>query len=96
MSVHYTENDARPRCPGCGHSCCPHAGLECGGDSDAVRQCTEPAGPRDATDLPLPCWGEEDENGVWHCAVCGRRGDEDCDPAPHWRGVFPPGEGATP
>ena len=34
--------------------------------------------------LPLPCRGEEDENGVWHCAVCGRRGDEDCDPDPHW------------
>lgn len=29
----------RPRCPGCGHSCCPLPGLECGGDSDVVRDC---------------------------------------------------------
>lgn len=26
----------RPRCPGCGHSCCPYPRLECGGESDVV------------------------------------------------------------
>src|SRR4051812_8119029 len=31
----------------------------------------------------LPCVGEDDENGVWHCAVCGRPDDEDCDPSLH-------------
>jgi len=30
---------AQARCPGCGHSCCPYPGLECGGDSDVVRDC---------------------------------------------------------
>jgi hypothetical protein len=34
-----TPNTARPRCPGCGHSCCPHPSLDCGGESDAVRAC---------------------------------------------------------
>jgi hypothetical protein len=32
------------RCPGCGHSCCPRKGLECGGESDVVQACEHPAG----------------------------------------------------
>jgi hypothetical protein len=27
------------RRPGCAHTCCPYPGLECGGDSDRVREC---------------------------------------------------------
>lgn len=27
------------RCPGCGHTCCPHPGMECGGDSNTVLRC---------------------------------------------------------
>lgn len=26
-------------CPGCGHTCCVYYSFECGGESDAVREC---------------------------------------------------------
>lgn len=32
-------------CPGCGHRCCPTPSLECGGESDTVRECEAPEQP---------------------------------------------------
>lgn len=42
-------------------------------------------------DYLIPVWGENDELGVWHCAVCGKLGEEDCDgspESPHMTGII--------